>query len=238
MGDIKRRSISEQVAESILKYIQEAKLDVGDKLPTENAFVERFGVSRTCVREAIKALSLNGILQSIPGRGTFLLAPPASVYRDPASVLQRAQASIREVMEVRVPLEIKMAELAALRRTEEDCEVLERFAANYRQDYLSGKKNYYVWGRQFFDKLTEIVNNPLLTSALQPLDEIVQRHRESFSRKEGSALFFLESLDRLCCYIRLMDSQSAGMEMALHMEHSNRLLNELVNVDNVESFLY
>ena len=238
MRDIKRKSISEQVAESNLDYTRDAKIQVDDKLPTENEFVERFRVSRTCVREAIKALSLNGILQSIPGRGTFLLKSPSSIGLDSTSILQRAQASILEVMEVRTPLEIKTAELAAVRRAEKDCEELEMFAANYRESYLAGDKNYYVWGREFFDKLIEIVDNPLMTSSLQSLDGIVQRYRESFSKKQGSAEFFLESLDRLCRYIRQMDSKSAGMEMALHMEYTNHLLNEILSVENMDNFLF
>ena len=167
-----------------------------------------------------------------------MLKSPSSIGLDSTSILQRAQASIREVMEVRTPLEIKTAELAAVRRAEKDCEELEMFAANYRESYLAGDKNYYVWGREFFDKLIEIVDNPLMTSSLQSLDGIVQRYRESFSKKQGSAEFFLESLDRLCRYIRQMDSKSAGMEMALHMEYTNHLLNEILSVENMDNFLF
>ncbi len=56
MKTIKRLSLSEQVVRSIVQYVQENNLQPGDQLPTENEFAESFGVSRTSVREAIKAL--------------------------------------------------------------------------------------------------------------------------------------------------------------------------------------
>ena len=71
MKKLKRLSLSEQVVNAIVQYIQENNLKTGDKLPTEKEFSDKFNVSRTSVREAIKALGINGILKSIPGKGTF-----------------------------------------------------------------------------------------------------------------------------------------------------------------------
>ena len=69
MKQVRRTSLSEQVLESILDYIQENHLSIGDKLPTEEELTERLNVSRTSVREALKGLSINGVVESIAGKG-------------------------------------------------------------------------------------------------------------------------------------------------------------------------
>ena len=121
MKTIKRLSLSEQVVRSIVQYVQENNLQPGDQLPTENEFAESFGVSRTSVREAIKALGINGMLKSVPGRGTFLQPQAATLHLEDNGLLQmEAKTSITELMEVRAPLEVKATELAVERCSEED----------------------------------------------------------------------------------------------------------------------
>ena len=77
MGAIKRISLSQQVLTSILDYIRDNQLRVGDKLPTESEFSKRFQVSRTSVREAMKVLNFNGAVRATywfpwPGKEQFL----------------------------------------------------------------------------------------------------------------------------------------------------------------------
>jgi DNA-binding FadR family transcriptional regulator len=64
-----KKILSEQVVGKIKEYILEKGLGPGDRLPTEQEFAELFGVSRTCIREATKALSFLGIIHSAPKQG-------------------------------------------------------------------------------------------------------------------------------------------------------------------------
>lgn len=64
-----RRNLSDQVAERLKEYILENGLKPGDRLPTEHALAERFGVSRISIREATRALAFIGILDAAPRRG-------------------------------------------------------------------------------------------------------------------------------------------------------------------------
>ena len=66
---LERRNLSEQVAEHIKEYIVDQGLKPGDRLPTEHALADRFGVSRISIREATKALAFIGILDAAPRRG-------------------------------------------------------------------------------------------------------------------------------------------------------------------------
>src|SRR4051812_9357122 len=64
--------IYQQIVEQIERSIRDGQLRAGDQLPPERELAQRFGVSRTAVREAVKALGEKGLIQSQHGRGTFV----------------------------------------------------------------------------------------------------------------------------------------------------------------------
>lgn len=72
MREIKRETIAEQIAERLKEYILERGLKPGDRLPTETELMKIFGVSRSSVREAIKALQLSGLIEVKPRRGAVV----------------------------------------------------------------------------------------------------------------------------------------------------------------------
>jgi DNA-binding FadR family transcriptional regulator len=66
---VKRTNLHDLVAAELKRYIVQQRLKPGDRLPTEHALAEQFGVSRVSVREATKALGFLGILNAAPRRG-------------------------------------------------------------------------------------------------------------------------------------------------------------------------
>lgn len=109
-------SLVSQVGESLRLAIQSGQYAPGDKLPSEVELTETLGVSRTVVREAVAALRSDGLVEVRQGAGIFVIDPetvgPAGRKIDRARVY-----SDLEVLEVRAPLEIEAAGLAALRRS-------------------------------------------------------------------------------------------------------------------------
>ncbi len=69
---LRRRRLSEELTAQLRKHIIEHGLKPGDPLLTEQEMVERFGVSRSVVREATKALDFLGIIDAVPRRGMIL----------------------------------------------------------------------------------------------------------------------------------------------------------------------
>ena len=63
----------QQIVEQIEQSIVAGELKPGDQLPAERDLAQRFGVSRTAVREAVKALREKGLVEAYPGRGTFIM---------------------------------------------------------------------------------------------------------------------------------------------------------------------
>lgn len=235
MNGVRRTPLSDQVAESILQYIQSHEMSVGDQIPTEKELADLFHVSRTTVREATKALSLNGMLRSVPGRGTFITkAGPAAL--DSSALVIKAKATIYEVMEVRVALMVKAAELAAMRGTPEDVSYLRFCTDSYELDAQAGQE-YYEWGTRFFSRITEMSHNNLLVTSIQPLSDIMGRYRRHLAKNRTNLQEYIGSMRRLCNYFESRDSFKAGMEMNWHVELTAQSIIPLIDEENADSFL-
>lgn len=112
----RRPSLSSQVADVIRGQIEAGYYAPGDKLPTEPALIDKFGFSRTVVREAIAALRADGLVESRHGSGVFVIGPRQS---DPGLRLFTGETNkisdIIEELELRIGIEVEAAALAAVR---------------------------------------------------------------------------------------------------------------------------
>lgn len=116
-----RLTLVEQVVVQMDELIQSGEWPVGKRIPAEPELVKQLGVSRNTVREAVRALIHTGLLEARQGDGTYV----CSSSELGAALLRRLRRSnIAETLEVRYALEQEAARLAAVRRTQEDIEVL------------------------------------------------------------------------------------------------------------------
>lgn len=100
-------------------YIRENELRADDRLPSESALAEHFGVSRTVTREAFRALGALSVLKIGNGRRARVGAPdpePLSIIID--HTVYTRELSVQQVLDIRRTLELRTASLAALRRTD------------------------------------------------------------------------------------------------------------------------
>ncbi|MEV6269410.1 FCD domain-containing protein [Kribbella sp. NPDC051936] len=108
----------EIAAERILEYIVSARLEPGDRLPTEKDLAEAVGMSRTIVREAVKILSALGRISVQMGRGIYVAQPEGALWRESlAHFLPTDLGQVEEIFEFRRFVETKTTELAAQRAT-------------------------------------------------------------------------------------------------------------------------
>jgi GntR family transcriptional regulator, transcriptional repressor for pyruvate dehydrogenase complex len=109
----------------------------GDKLPTEAALVQQFGVSRTVVREAISRLKSLGLVESRQGSGAFVRAAGFSPLQFDAQSVASKRAVV-QMVEVRRALEAEVAALAAQRRSASDLKRIEQAAKALDQTVRAG----------------------------------------------------------------------------------------------------
>src|SRR6202041_970887 len=103
----------QQIEESVLK----GALKAGDQLPAERDLAQRFGVSRTAVREAVKALREKGLVEAYSGRGTFITDGTTQAVRQSLDLVGKMgqPEGSTHLAEVRAILEPEIAALAAIR---------------------------------------------------------------------------------------------------------------------------
>jgi GntR family transcriptional repressor for pyruvate dehydrogenase complex len=122
-SDVRPRSepnLTDRIAQRLMDEITGGQYQIGDVLPPEQAIADRFGVSRTVLREAVSRLKSEGIVSSKQGRGLQVIAnTPLSVLRIQAAG-QHDTAQILGIVELRRGVEIEAAALAAERRTDTD----------------------------------------------------------------------------------------------------------------------
>lgn len=237
MKAIKRQSLSEQVVESILQYIKEQNLKPGEQIPTESEFAELFRVSRTSIREAMKALSINGVVSSTPGKGTFLQPKAMNMVIGEDGTLQmQAKATITEIMEVRTPLEVQAIGLAAQRGTQEEFEELEDITLSYRKAVETGS-GWKEWGTKFHKKIAAMSRNPLLISTLRLLSDMVEQYRGNLATFYQDKSCYIKSHERICKALRNRDVAAVQDEMREHMKITEEALKEIVDDKNATEFL-
>jgi DNA-binding FadR family transcriptional regulator len=120
-GFIHKKSLADEVASRLRERISLGHYKVNEKLPIESELMKSFGVGRSTIREAIKTLANSGLLRVQQGLGTFV--EQATGSREPMD--QRLKrADIRDLDEVRQLLEMKIAEKAAVNRSESDIDAI------------------------------------------------------------------------------------------------------------------
>ena len=118
---IKRESLADAVVNKLQHQIESNHYKIGERLPSEPELMQQFGVGRSTIREAIRILANKGLIRVQQGVGTFVELQQNSVEPFHQS-LSRAEGD--DVNEVRQLLELKIAEKAALNRTQEDIDVM------------------------------------------------------------------------------------------------------------------
>lgn len=127
--------LSDKVADILLETILSKRLKVGDRLPSERELGEQFGVSRTVVREAVRALVAKGVIEVRSGSGLRVAAVNATAVSESMSLyLRGGTVDFEKVQEVRALLEVHLAGLAAARASEDDIASLREIHTRMQDD--------------------------------------------------------------------------------------------------------
>src|SRR5882762_3858585 len=148
---ISRLSLSDEIVEQIIDLISRGILRPGERMPSEKQLCQQFGVGRTSVREALRSLSVLGILQPHAGEGTY-------VSEDNRRYLERTlqwsllldRKMVDDLIETRLTLESETAFLAAQRAGHDDLHEIEAAiegmeqSANQPDSYLGFDLRFHV----------------------------------------------------------------------------------------------
>jgi DNA-binding FadR family transcriptional regulator len=153
--------ISAAIATQIRDVILEGKLVPGDRLPTERELTEQFGVSRVTVRDALRALETNGLVEIRVGAagGAFVTAPSTQIVGQGISdMLVMSAVDPDEIAEARLILELGTVALAVERATEEDIAGLREHVEQAARAFAEGKYDP-IHAREFHALLARAAHN-------------------------------------------------------------------------------
>ena len=133
---VTKANLSSQIANQLEELILSQELKAGERLPGEIELAEQFGTSRNILREALTSLKERGLVTVRNGSGVYVAQPDARILGNVVNRLVAVgSASIQEVYELRVALEVQSSGLAAVNATDEDLQSLDELIRLMEQDY-------------------------------------------------------------------------------------------------------
>jgi DNA-binding FadR family transcriptional regulator len=212
----RRSALSDQVITELRNQITSGAWPVGSRIPTEPELVEQLGVARNTVREAVRALAHNGLLDIRQGSGTYVIATS-----ELAGVMQRrfADADPRHIAELRSTLESSAARLAAERRTAKDLRQLDLVLARREEAWAAGEAERFVTADATLHlAVVSASHNDVLVTLYADLGHLL---RDRLRTDVGAELRPENHMDhaRLVAAIRAGDVEAAGAEAASHALH-------------------
>ncbi len=205
-----RVGAAEGVLAALRSAIETGKLPVGTRLDSEASLAQRFGVSRTMVREALRSLGSLGLTATQTGKGTFVIADQA------VADLRLGKYSGRQLLEARPHIEIPAAGLAAQRRTPEDLEGLREIL-----EAMEAEEELPQWvalNSEFHARIARASGNGVFSAMLADIDDAMARQsntlnlvldRRHDSGVEHAAIF---------AAIERGSSDEATLAMMLHLQ--------------------
>src|SRR3972149_3543008 len=183
-------SQSERLYERIVSQIEQrivaGDLKVGDQLPSEHELAEQFAVSRTAVREAVKALRQKGLVEIRPGRGTFITNSTSDTIRNSLSMFIKFGNSqgIGNLVEVREIIEPEIAALAATRITEEYITAMQE-AVKIMDTALDNVEVFVEADLDFHLALAEGTLNPFIPILMDSIIDLLREQRKRIGLTGG-----------------------------------------------------
>jgi len=124
-------SLVDRVEANLIELLQERKLKVGDSIPKEIELADALGVSRTVVREALLRLRMMGLIESKKKKGAVITSPDLfGIMSKTMNPHILDQDTLKEIFEIRLVLEIGMADLIFRRVKKEDIDELRKIVSN------------------------------------------------------------------------------------------------------------
>ena len=215
---IKKTRIYEDVVSQIHELIKDGRLKAGDQLPSERELAETFKVSRTSVREALRALETQGLMVTRTGMGTFVAdLPTESLVELLAKLLIEAKDALADIFEMRKLIEPQIAALAAERASKRDVErmreILRKQREQISQGVMAGEAD-----AGFHFSIGQATQNQALQKLVSGLMELLSHSREESLQTPGRSVASLASHTRILSAIEDHDKGRARKAMLHHIE--------------------
>jgi len=220
-----------EITRKLLDYLFSGEIQPGSKIPSERQLADGLGVGRSAVREAIKSLSLLGLLDVRQGDGTYL-------SRSGTDLLPRViewgllleEPRLLDLLEARTEIEIVVAGLAAARAGEAEVTTLRarldamRAAGQDVDAYVEADIAFHL-------EIASASGNQILANLLTSLRSLLRVWADRVLHHAGETDSSLAMHEPIVEAIARGDAEAARAAMQAHMERANRRLREALDAD-------
>jgi len=213
MKVIKKKTLHEEIANNLRELIMSGELQEGDKIK-EDELCSSMGISKTPLREALRVLSVEGLIRLVPNRGSFVSTPTFE--------------EIREMFDVMSVLEGVCARAAAEKMGAKDLATLEKLHERLEENYRrKAQREYIRINNQYHAFVQELAGNRTLNQIVNGLRQKILLYRyQSLNLPERFAQSIQEHRDLLEAF-RKKDPKKAETLMRRHLKKQCDALEKL-----------
>ena len=233
-GTLERDStLAARVTEQVKQYIVAGQLRPGDRLPPERELARQFGVSRTVVREAVRTLTAQGLLEVRAGSGTVVRNPSAGDVAESMALFLRVGhpgLDLKKILEVRRMLEVEIAGLAAERRTDADIAAMDANMAEAAQ--VGDSRDGWLGNDMAFHALlAQATKNILFSLLLDSLADILTSVRRMSFDVPGASARTQHYHGAVLEQVRRGDPEGARQTMHDHLHEAEETMRAALAIE-------
>jgi len=214
---IKKINVAEQAISKIYELVKENNLKVGDKLPPERELVKILEISRSSLREAIRALEMIGVINVIQGKGMVIESSKISnsIIKPLAFSIILNKNTFLELFEARKLIEVECAGLAAERITTSELKKVKEIY-NLLIKHQNNREKSIKYEIKLHEEITEIAKNNVLGDILSSIKKLLRESRDTTVPSQGVTLKTINCHEKL---IQAFEAKDAGKARKLMFEH-------------------
>jgi len=219
-------TLSDKVTEQLTEAIVSGQIRPGDRLPSERELGDKFKVSRTVVREAVRSLAARGLVRATSGRGVEVTGINSGDMVASMRLLVRGHDGLDygKVNEVRTAVEVQVAGLAAQRALPPDLERLRKLCDDHERalednDFSTASELDF----QFHRELTRASGNELLLAVLDSISDVLREVRNQSMSQPHVSEGGLKAHRLILKCVTARKPDAARQAMAKHLAEAERL---------------
>ena len=216
---VKVNRISQNIAEQIRGAILAGELKIGEQLPPEKDFAKHFGVSKSSLREAYRALEAYGLLEIRQGMsgGAFIKKVDFSTVKDSlVNYFFFQNPGLRSYTQVRLCIEPQVVEICAEKITAEDIEYLEKNISDMEQE-IDGKRFISNLDIAFHKKLVDITDNEIISLIVESIQTALINIKQIVHTDQQFLIMVCDGHKKIVAALKERNPEKARKAMQEHI---------------------
>ena len=219
----------DQIIEKIENLIASGDLNPGDFLPGERILAEKLGVSRTSLRQALKALDVMGVLEIEPGKKTYIKDSFSDILINPFKFIRTVHSiKIKELFKARRVIEEGIVQMAAKRVNPYHWQKIKNYLVDSEKNLEN--KNGFIYSELMFHKsIIDNADNKILSAVMNSLNElllVLEKYEKDYL-DISDRKFSLEQHKKIFEALREKDPESARFVMHAHLNSMEERLKKM-----------